>query len=178
MSPERLMTGRIHNLGEVGRAPDGTPTYMTTMDIIVSAHNVSSHPGRFFDDFDNENAALNTPEVCDALIEQALDSNSIFRRAEFGRYVVSADKQDIIKVIIAMKAMIRAAEDVHKRTAFTTVNESAPVRAPSTNPLEQWLTGGTSPTVKSTKPFEETSSPLLFASRTPVLRHGALNHAF
>lgn len=147
------------------------------MDIIVASRNVSSHAGRFHDELHSKDAALDTPELRDAIVEQALDQNSVFRRAEFGRYVVSAEKQETTQVILAMKGMIRAAEDGHNRATLSTVNVSASGRAPSTNPLEQWMTGATSPAARPTKTFEETPSPLLFASHSPVLRHGASNRA-
>jgi hypothetical protein len=85
ISPERLQTGRIRNLGESGVTPEGSTLYKATIDVIVSAQNIASHEGRFFDSTHAEESPLNTPELCGALVEQARDRNSILRRTEFGR---------------------------------------------------------------------------------------------
>ena len=85
ISPERLQTGRIRNLGESGVTPEGSTLYKVTIDVIVSAQNIASHEGRFFDSTHAEESPLNTPELCAALVEQTCDRNSILRRTEFGR---------------------------------------------------------------------------------------------
>ena len=72
-----------------------------------------------------------------------------------------------MQVIVAMKGMIRAAEN--SRDHLHAVDKVAG-RALSTNPLEQWLTGRGSQHVEARAAFEEPASPL-YASRSPILRH-------
>jgi hypothetical protein len=72
-----------------------------------------------------------------------------------------------MEVIVAMKGMIRAAEN--SRDHLHVVDKVAG-QVPSTNPFEKWLTGAASQHVEARAAFEEPASPL-YASRSPILRH-------
>ena len=74
----------------------------------------------------------------------------------------------MMDVIMAMKSMIRSAEQ--QRDTTISINVGPSDRAPSANPLEQWMTGTASPPVRPRAMSEETTSQI-YAARSPVLRH-------